>query len=258
MKSALKTVVLSLFRVFRPSLSAGAILMYHSVGENNAFFSVRPEEFARQMAWVAERKFKVVFLSELVAMIRQKKNSVAGYVAITFDDGYKDFLQNAAPVLRQHNFPASVFLISDMLGASYTTSDGISFPLMNAAEAQEAKASGRVEYFPHTAKHTILDQVSAQEAIQEIEKSKNDIAEKFGRSANILAFPKGRHTSEIIEYLRHSNFTAAVTVQEGFVTPAGDPFLLPRLSVDSSTSFAQFKAKLSDGYGAYLSLRKYL
>jgi peptidoglycan/xylan/chitin deacetylase (PgdA/CDA1 family) len=250
----LKSAILSLFRFFRPGLSSGAILMYHSVGNSGAFFNVTSEDFNEQMSYLSRKKYTVVSLSEFVARLRAGK-SVAGHVAITFDDGYKDFATEALPILRRYNFPASVFLISDFLGKLYTTSDGVTMPILSLVEAQKAEQGGRVEYFPHTARHLILDSVPLADAIGDIESSKAYIAEHFHSSADIFAYPKGRYTREVVEYLRTGNFAGAVTVREGLVKPASDPFLLPRLSVDSSTSLAQFKGKLSDGFGFYTFLR---
>jgi peptidoglycan/xylan/chitin deacetylase (PgdA/CDA1 family) len=257
MKQRIKTAALSFFRFFRPNLSAAAILMYHSVADNTAFFTVSVSAFAVQIAYLAEQNYKVVFLSDLIRMIQEKK-SIAGYVAITFDDGYRDFLLNALPILQKYRFPASVFLVSDMLGDYQTTSDDVSLPLMTVAEARQAQAGGLVEYFPHTTRHTILNHVPFESAIKDIDASKQFITTTFGTAAGVFAYPRGIYTTAIVEHLRKSAFQAAVTVREGLVAPATDLFLLPRLSVDSTITLDQFKAKLSDGYVNYLSVRNRL
>ena len=38
-------------------------------------------------------------------------------VALTFDDGYRDVLENALPVLREHGFPSTVFVVPGAIAA---------------------------------------------------------------------------------------------------------------------------------------------
>ena len=35
---------------------------------------------------------------------------------ITFDDGYKDLIINALPLLKKYNFKATCFIVSDLIG----------------------------------------------------------------------------------------------------------------------------------------------
>src|SRR5687767_4834174 len=95
---------------------AGAvILMYHSVAHDDAARFIEPSNriaprlFERQMAFLAARR-RVVALSELVEEIASGKSPSAGTVCITFDDGYRDNLTVAAPILEKYRLPATLFL----------------------------------------------------------------------------------------------------------------------------------------------------
>jgi peptidoglycan/xylan/chitin deacetylase (PgdA/CDA1 family) len=94
----------------------GAItLMYHSVAPDEAARYIEPENrihpgvFERQMAFLAAHR-RVVALSELVAEVAAGRTPPAGTVCITFDDGYRDNLTVAAPVLEKYRLPATLFL----------------------------------------------------------------------------------------------------------------------------------------------------
>lgn len=95
--------------------SAGAILLYHRVapGMDPAYQPLGPVEFAEHCAFIA-RRFRVLRLEDLVARVRESK-SLAGCCAITFDDGYRDFLVHAYPVLQRFGFPVTHFLVSSCL-----------------------------------------------------------------------------------------------------------------------------------------------
>lgn len=95
---------------------AGAIiLMYHSVApdEQAKFIEPRnriaPPLFDRQMAFLRDER-RVVPLSQLVDDIAAGRTPAAGMVCITFDDGYRDNLTMAAPILERYGLPATLFL----------------------------------------------------------------------------------------------------------------------------------------------------
>lgn len=94
------------------------ILAYHRVNdEGDPFFPSLPTEvFERHMAFVA-RAYVVLPLEELVE--RMGRNAVPrNALAITLDDGYRDNLTHAAPVLARHGLPATVFLATGFIGTA--------------------------------------------------------------------------------------------------------------------------------------------
>jgi peptidoglycan/xylan/chitin deacetylase (PgdA/CDA1 family) len=92
------------------------ILSYHRVNdEGDPFFpSLATELFARQMAFVA-RTYVVLTVEDLVERMR-RRTVPRNALAITFDDGYRDNLTHAAPILARHGLPATVFLVTGAIG----------------------------------------------------------------------------------------------------------------------------------------------
>lgn len=93
------------------------MLAYHRVIDRTApgfdtyrrNVSTTPEGFAQQMAYVAER-YSVIGLDRLLAWLDGSADLPTRPLLLTFDDGYRDNLVHALPVLRSHGFPAVVFL----------------------------------------------------------------------------------------------------------------------------------------------------
>lgn len=93
------------------------VLNYHRIDDpDRADFdtfkpnvSARPEDFARQMDYVA-RWFNVISTRQLVNWLRGGAPLPPHAALITFDDGYLDNYANAYPILRGHGFPAIIFL----------------------------------------------------------------------------------------------------------------------------------------------------
>ena len=97
--------------------AAFSVFTYHRVNDHgDPFFEALPTEvFERQMQLIA-RHYVVLPVEELVARLRAgtvPRNAVA----ITFDDGYRDVLTHAAPILARYHLPATVFLATGFIGS---------------------------------------------------------------------------------------------------------------------------------------------
>jgi peptidoglycan/xylan/chitin deacetylase (PgdA/CDA1 family) len=93
------------------------ILGYHNV-ESTWFWPNRPgagiATFARQMR-VLDRIANVVPLDEALDALAAGRPLPPRAVALTFDDGYRDNLELAAPVLRGYGMPATIYLVPGFL-----------------------------------------------------------------------------------------------------------------------------------------------
>src|SRR3990172_5351239 len=73
--------------------------------------NVEPAAFREHMAALA-RRANPVPLDTLVDV----RPVPRGAVAVTFDDGYRDLLEHALPVLKEYRIPATVFVVTDGVG----------------------------------------------------------------------------------------------------------------------------------------------
>ncbi len=105
--------------------SGAIILMYHSVAPDalTAFIDppnrVAPRLFERQMAFL-QRHRRVVSLSALLAQLEAGESPAGGTVCITFDDGYRDVLTTAAPILERYGLPATMFVLTGHIDRTET------------------------------------------------------------------------------------------------------------------------------------------
>lgn len=227
------------------------ILMYHSIADRpDHFNSVAPQVFARQMAHLARCKYLVISLSELVRRLRERV-PLGGSVVITFDDGYRNNLTNAFSVLKRYNFPATIFVVTDLVGGT----DRNGLERLSLEELRTLEASGLVDIEPHTKSHMRLSKLDEEAAREEIAGSKRSLEELLKKKAALFAYPHGDFCEATPRLVEESGFAGAVTVVEGTVGPDSNPFLLPRVSVDKTTSLVQFKGKLSRAIDMYERMR---
>jgi peptidoglycan/xylan/chitin deacetylase (PgdA/CDA1 family) len=96
------------------------VLAYHRVIDHRApgfstyrrNVSATPEDFDRQMQMVADR-FEPVAIGDVVAWLDGGPLLPLRPLLVTFDDGYRDNLTNALPILEAHGIPAVLFVATD-------------------------------------------------------------------------------------------------------------------------------------------------
>jgi peptidoglycan/xylan/chitin deacetylase (PgdA/CDA1 family) len=225
--------------------SWASILMYHSIGYNNVFFTVRPEEFKWQMNYLKENKFNVVWIDEIIEYLKDDRDIPQRTVALTFDDGYQDFYNNAFPVLESLRFKSTVFLPTDYIGREMINSSKISLPLLNWKQIRDLHKNGLVKFGPHGIKHVHLTELDSNGIVYEINESRRLIKEHLGEVCNVFCYPRGKYNLKVMHKLACYDFTAAVTVERGIVNHSANVLTLKRNSIDSSTTRAQFIGKLN-------------
>lgn len=225
----------------------GVILMYHSVTDHqDRFYAVSSKTFADQMRYLKERVHSVIRLTNLVERISRKEN-LRGALAITFDDGYRDNYSEAFPILKKYGFPATIFVVTDRIGTE---------GYLSSEEICDMQSSGLIDIQPHTKTHPELTEISEEAVREEMRGSRLAIDALLGKSSRLFAYPYGKHNRRTCEIARESGFGAAVGVEEGTVGLSSDLFRLPRVSIDSSTTFTQFRGKISRAVDRYEAVKR--
>jgi peptidoglycan/xylan/chitin deacetylase (PgdA/CDA1 family) len=164
-----------------------------------------------------------------------------GAVLITFDDGYRDNLENAAPVLHTYGYPAVQFVPLAFVGDSLPlpheeplASRGIVNRTVDWDEVAELERMGvRVE--SHGISHRALADLEVDEAAREIMISKLRLEERLGRPVRAFSYVKGSeaHYKPVhLSLVRQAGYDVAFTSISGANSPATDPLQLHRYNVE--------------------------
>lgn len=227
-----------------------AVLMYHSVSDNKWFFSVSLEEFELQIRYLRE-KAHPVRLEDIADFVVNKKSLPSRAVAVTFDDGYSDFGENALPILRKYGVPVTLFACA---GEINTKDLGSNLSLLTAGEIAELSQDPLVTMGSHGLTHRKLTRLSPQTAKNEIASSRVLLEKMTGRPVDFFAYPKGSFNSLIMDYTEKSGYRAAFTAIQRLVDRNCGFYGIPRVQIDRSTSFFEFKAKLTKAANWYESI----
>lgn len=121
----IKTLVRNMGSYFVPA-DRLAILMYHRVlhsPDSLRTFDITVDEFRKQMRWVCDC-FNVLPLPEALQRLRNG-GCPSSALAITFDDGYRDNVEVALPVLQELGLHATFFIASGYLNGGMMWNDAV-------------------------------------------------------------------------------------------------------------------------------------
>ena len=248
MRNFIKNAVLSLFYLWSrlkrltKQTPEVAILLYHTVANNDWKYSVGEREFIRQLDHLASR-YNVVPLADVIQYLQGKKELPDKTVALTFDDGYLDNFLNVNPLVKEKNLPVTIFLTTN-LEKSVKLGN---LPRLNWPQIKEMYESGLVDFQAHGHDHRNLKTISVDPTLlhHEVTTSRDLIKENLHKEVDIYAYASGHRNQLVIDHLRENGFRAAVGISEGLAKPGRHLFNIPRIQVDKTINFLLFKLRLS-------------
>lgn len=226
------------------------VLAYHAIGDcerdadkHNLFVS--EAAFSRQMDFLAGKR-------QVVDLDRAVSGEVPGRapaVAITFDDGYRNVLLKAGPILRRHGFPATVFVPTGYIGGRNTWIEDTpcDVDVMTEDELREAESLDlRMESHGHH--HIDYGKASGEEARADLKRSLDVLESLVGRRPAHFAYPFGAHSQPAYEAVRAEGVRYAYTIDE----PHGDDLAYERVQITPLDGMGLFALKTS---GRYMRVR---
>ena len=218
------------------------VLMYHKVNDlPGNRMSMPISKFDEQMAYLGELGYTVVGLDDVLDHYVGGKPLAPGAVLITFDDGYRDNLQNAVPILQRYGYPAVQFVplgyVGDPLPLPHEerlAARGLFNRTVDWGELAELESAGiRIE--SHGISHRPLADLEIDEAAREIVISKLRLEERLGRPVRAFSYVKGSeaHYKPVhLSLVRQAGYDVAFTSVSGANSPSSDPLELHRYNVE--------------------------
>ncbi|MDX6539433.1 MAG: hypothetical protein QOI71_1043 [Gaiellales bacterium] len=226
----------------RPGLR---ILYYHRISHDADPLAVTPDAFSRHMEALAASGQRVVDLYE-IDQIELAPGEAA--IALTFDDGYRDVLEHALPVLRPHGFPSTVFVVPGVIAGATAFSwypAGAAPPVAGWDELRAEERAGLVRFEPHSLTHPILPSLSREQARSEIAGSMEAVANELGRPARLFCYPAGYYSQREVDLAAECGLRAAVTCEFGANHAPFARYELCRTIVERSDPLWLYRARLA-------------
>lgn len=216
-----------------------SILMYHYVepwppnaDEARKSLTVRPEDFALQMQYLAENGYTTVSLYDLVDALALGRALPERAVVLTFDDGYRGLMDYALPVTQRYGFTGTVFVITDF-------SDYDLPAYLNWTQIKQLYALGwRIE--PHTKTHLTLASRTRDKQVYEMLGSIETIEANLGVRPRFFCYPVGKYDELTVQLAYEMNLWGGVTTHGGRLHTYDNRFTWSRMRVDGRGSLKDF------------------
>ena len=233
------------------------VLMYHMVRETipGARFNklrVPPAMFAKQVAWLKENGWHFAFLSELGHDDLPPKT-----VAITFDDGYRDNLLAAQPILAEHGAKATLFLVLDRHDVDWSVArkahhdegELMGEEKLSDPEVMQMLASGLWEIGAHTISHSPLPSLDQGSRRAEIVGGRESLEGKFSVRVQSFAYPFGVFDDRDVALVGEAGYAFAVTTEPGISRDLkAEALRLKRVKVSGAEGMFAFRLRMATGH----------
>ncbi len=231
------------------------VLMYHRIGtahnEWERRYCISPEQFSHHMHHLVEQGMQACSLEDFFAWLAGNKYLPEGSFLLTFDDGFQGVYEHAAPVLRLIGWPATVFLVSKLIGKqdewcrTHNPSGDI-YPLMTLEQINSMRGID-FTFHSHTRLHTNLTTLSDDELSKELAGSRRDLEELLGEQVDYLAYPYGLYDERVLSAARAAGYQAAFSTQPGFNRRGLDPYRIRRIDIFGTDTPTMLTRKLFFG-----------
>lgn len=222
------------------------ILGYHGVEARPSNpYAVSTEDFAQQMAWVAEQ-CTALSMDQLVALLQAGAPLPKRAVAITIDDGLHNTYTQAFPVLERLGLAATVFLpvaFIDGNPPASTTGYLAGTRFMSWDQVREMSRSG-ITFGSHTVNHFSLARLTRKEVHYELHCSKEQLETATDMAVTGFAYPYGTvrdFNDELGHMVAAAGYSWAVTGISGINDSRSDLFALRRTKVERNDSISLFQ-----------------
>lgn len=252
-KKAVANIV-SCFQPLFPKKTAGdsfRVLTYHSIPDemtdsDPGQMTTPRAVFEEQMKYLRQHQYSVISCDDAVRSIKNGIKLPSRAVCITFDDGFKDCLTNASPILQELGFKATIFLTVDFMenGGEWLGWDG-------AAKLAEMKI---FSIGSHCVTHKRLSSLDEKSLENEIAVSKKTIEDKLKVPARLIAYPFGSFGSfdeRVIKSVKAAGYDGAFTTIAGYNKTGSDPYTMRRTRISWFDEPDEFTRELNGAYDWY-------
>ena len=218
------------------------VAFYHRVADTHPNdWSITRDEFQRHLDYFQER-LEPVSLAEAQRRISESF-SRKSTITITFDDGYRDNINFALPLLIERKMPCTYFVstahVLDQKPFAHDISAGTPLPINTAKQIREWSDAG-IEMGCHTRNHVDFGKVhDPAELRREIVDAKDELEQIVGKEVRYFAFPFGTEnqlTPVAIEMVCEAGFAGFCSAFGGYNLVGRDAFHIRRFHGDPQFS----------------------
>lgn len=243
------------YSLFVPARRGLPVLMYHKIAEKNPDgLTVTTDQFDLQLMYMKEKGYHAITFTQLKKMVNEGAKLPKKSVIITFDDAYRNFRELALPLLRKHQFKATVFLPVAYIGKTNIWDRG-NDPIMTADELKQLTNREEAEIGLHSFLHRSYRDMAPADMEEDLQNCYSTLAFHAIPYVKVLAYPYGgfpkkdkQLKGQMVEIFRKLNLDFALRIGNRINPwPLNSPYEIQRIDIKGTDSFFVFRTKLKKG-----------
>jgi peptidoglycan/xylan/chitin deacetylase (PgdA/CDA1 family) len=229
------------------------VLCYHSINRDGWRYGVSLSELKKQIEFLSQR-YEFISTADLQNLLSGKKILERPSVVITFDDGYKDIL-STVDFFSKEKINPTVFVIANAKRADRTQLQ-TNRDLLSASDIKQLQKNGWI-IGNHSMTHVDFNKLDSDQMLsEEIINSKRVLEQNIDTKVNFFAYPKGIYNGLVLAAAQKAGYKAAFSMDDGLITSKTHHLIIPRVGVDRTHSFNEFKYLASPSVIAFRRLVK--
>ena len=198
-------------------------------------------EFEKQMAFLANHNYTSLTAEEFYLFMQNKMTVPQNSILITFDDGFKNNLETAYPILKKYKFTAINFIDTGQVTEKNSKS------IVTVHDLQ--KGCDVFDFQSHTynfhQRNEDGEAYLVSETQKEIQKDIGISLVNLNKKNPIFSYPYGEYDDETIKALKQLNIKMAFTTESNDVRPGMDLYTIPRKLILPDDTIEDFKKKIN-------------
>jgi peptidoglycan/xylan/chitin deacetylase (PgdA/CDA1 family) len=211
-----------------------SVLIYHSISSPPVALpsdmDIAPARFQQQLRWLSRWREVVPLVETLSAGSKRRR------LAITFDDGFRDNLTVALPLLEKFGLPMTLFV-----AAGFIDQKGY----LSEEELREISKHPLITIGAHGFWHRHFNRLTPDDARFELTESRRMLEEVIGRKVDLMAWPFGECDDQLERLSAECGYRAAWSVWKG----TNSTYSRWRVPLGRRDNLMRFVAKASGVYG---------
>jgi len=206
---------------------SGIVLVYHRFDEQkHPSTSISSQNFYEQLHYLKKNNYNVLPASRLIDFFYNGYDLPPKSVFITIDDAFKSFYENAFPLLKNFDFPFSVFLSTGFVNKN-RINDFMDWDMLNELKKNKG------EIYNHSDKHKSFIDYTSTDLIKDIETAEKKIEDNLGKSHKIISYPYGESNASVKDIVKGLGYKIAFSQHSSPLHFKENKYNLPRFSINN-------------------------
>lgn len=207
------------------------VFIYHRFGDDrHPSTNTSLKELEKEFEYFKQNNYEVVPLEQIFKRLKQNKEIPSNWVALTVDDAYKSFYNNALPIFKKYNYPFTLYVYVEATDKNYSD-------FMSWEELRQSAKYGTLAL--HGYDHMHLTKASKKEIYEDTLKAVELFEKELGYKPKSFAYPYGEYDKRVQDTISEFGFDFIVNQNSGSVNAKSDPMDINRVALVGDVNIEQ-------------------